>query len=371
MTKVNTDLRTPAAVPSKRKANLPGFTGILPFAPGKVISGQAQLTDMEKKMLKDAGWEEGQPIPNNIPEIINEQERLKNELRTALPASPDTPPFKPPKEINFDDLAPEVQQGIMKSIEHAKQQLDNQKNQASSEDTIEIVDSRKTKPTGYLDNPSATELLNQTLASDKIVPDPNPKNTDKVVAAGGAEKATNCAHCGWPVDIEDIEPSVEDKYNFLQAVLGQNRFNKTYKLLDGKLIVVLRTLTTNESDMLFRQLALDLKKERIESSADYYQKMMQYRLICCLERVELEKTGPLVCPEINEYSLDKPDIKTPAKDLDTPLYKILPHILETVLPQDSLCKVLIVQLARFMRLVEHLEARIDSEGFWSATEEQP
>ncbi len=362
---INTDLRnktSPVAPAAKqatsRPSSIAGFSGNLPLSPGAFAPNASNLTPTERKMLTAAGWKEGQMIPTNLPAILAaEVDEMLSSSQTML-ADPKTPPFVPPTPIPFDELPLNKQKEIMEAI--AKVSAPPNKpaeNPAANEGrVIEVVNTRKiTKPI-----PPAT--------TEPIVVEEKKEETS---TAGGAAVDINCEHCGWPKGTSDIIATKEDKYGFMQAILGQTRFVKTYKLFDGKMLVSFRSLTTEESDLIFRQLAIDVKKERITNSTDYMFNMINYRVVCGLSKIESDNTGPIVLPEISQYKVDGDDAFQPqSANKDTKLFEITPHVINTALPQESIRRLVVNHFARFQRLVEHLEARIDDEGFWMATEPQ-
>lgn len=371
MGKLNTDLRkqkvqtSPSGTQAaqSRIANLPGFRGALPLPQGGVVNRKV-FTEYEKKLLKEAGWKEGEPVPGTLASIIaEEQKRIAAEM-DILPVSPDTKPFKPPTLVNFSDLSPEKQQQLMEEIRKAKDQLSvlppmqgagpgiNEALAIAQQPSLEVVDSRKQEFKQEI-----PELPDNPFKEDT-------KNS--IPSAGGDAQLVNCPHCGWQLDIPDVEATTEDKYSFMQSILGQIRFKKTYPLFGGKMHVTFRSLTSEESDMVYRQLSLDIKNNKIDGMSDYYQFLMYYRIVCGLEKLDSDESGPIDCPEVSEYQLDGPDPKN--KTPDTPLVEVTKLLLKEVLKHESIRRVLVAAFARFTRLIEHLEARIEDADFWSATE---
>lgn len=367
---------------SQRIAGLPGFTGALPVKQGAVISGNTKLTDSEKKMWEAAGWKPGQPIPAHMADHVEaERRRIMAEAKNALAGSPDSKPFKAPEEVSFGDLSPERQRMLINEVKTAQARLvDPKAYEATKTDegpVLEVYDSRKNKTQQVIEKqnlPTLADLQRITvegakrLASpDVAAPAPEDKKESAPVnepdnVAGGVPAQTHCQHCGWPLSNTDIHASEEDKYIFLQSILGQVRFEKEYQLFGGKMKVVFRTLSTAESDLVYRQMAIDMKNGKVDSGADYWFYLMTYRLACGLAKIDTEKTGPIVVPEIKEFNGAKPS------DNDTVLPVIARHILDFAVPLESTRRVLINQFARFQRTVEHLEARMDDSDFWKAIE---
>jgi hypothetical protein len=378
MKKINTDLRrkvAPAATDVdkkeyKRIAGLPNFTGNLPLGTGSVISSKSVLTEAEKRMLKAAGWEEGQPVPVDLSKTVTDaQEEI---MRESTELKPDASLYtlKTPKEVPFESLSEDRQAEIIRSLKEAKESLGTGRVSIPKEPMVEVTDSRRKAV--LKDQPTFGDLM--TITRKEATPENTevkPAPVEESMTAGAATtKETNCSHCNWPHGKEDVVATSDDKYQFLIATLGQNRFAKQYKLFDGKLFVTFRTMTSEESDLVYRQLAVDMKKGRIDGGAEYYFKLVTYRLACSLERIDSAETGPLVLPPVSEYKTDS-DNNLFNLDEDTKMLEVTTTVLSQAVPQESLRKVIANCFARFGRLVEHLEARVDDEGFWTATEGQP
>jgi hypothetical protein len=63
-------------------------------------------------------------------------------------------------------------------------------------------------------------------------------------------QTTFCPRCELPQDQRAVQPSEEDKKEFLKAILGDGIFTKTYLLCEGKVKLVFRSLTTAQSLLL-------------------------------------------------------------------------------------------------------------------------
>jgi len=373
MKKIDTNLKqvketvAPSGREVNRKAALPGFTGTLPLPTSgiPIASTDIHLTEGEKKTLKAIGWNEGDPIPSNLANNLSDaiaqaKAEMETDYQQTMAANLNRPVFKPPKEIAFEDLPPERQKEIADRINNARLLTPQQ----DDSNYIEIVDSRTGKPKKVVDAATLPTIADIRRISgisgapvQEAMPSPEPEVVSEV-------KITQCKHCGFPVDQEDVIVNDRDKYNFLQAVLGGTRFYKEFALFDGNLKITYRTLTTPETDLVFRQMALEMKDNTIESSADYWLKLMTYRLALAVERIETPSGGPILIPELKEFKVDFDPV------LKTPIPKITEHVMSEIAPQETIRRILVNQLAHFQRTVEHLEARMNDSDFWKVIEAQ-
>lgn len=58
------------------------------------------------------------------------------------------------------------------------------------------------------------------------------------------------------IEFGDIEISDQDKYNFLQAIVSDKPFRKEYSLLNGKLKVTFKTITTAEAEAVNQAIVI-------------------------------------------------------------------------------------------------------------------
>lgn len=197
-------------------------------------------------------------------------------------------------------------------------------------------------------------------------PTSEPKKVEPALpTAGGTEPQSNCPNCGHQMSKTDVpEVTRDDKLSFLVSVLGQQRWKKEYSLLNGELIATFRTLTTAEADLAFTQAAFDAQNGKIVEEGQYLRTLMDYRLAMSLESLKL-KGKTVRVPEM--YS-DDWKVDVPPKG-STRLTFILPWFYDNVLTTEQLRRMIGSTMFRFQRLTEKLEARIDDEDFWKATEE--
>jgi hypothetical protein len=178
--------------------------------------------------------------------------------------------------------------------------------------------------------------------------------------AGGAAERLFCSHCGHDQSrTDDTEITDEDKLRFVQAVLGQKRFEKEYRMLGGSLVVGFRTLTNEETDMAFTQAAYDVQSGVVAEIDQYFRTVSDYRLALGLRRLDLPETKHHL-PELWGYTTPEPPKNT------TKLKYIVPFIYDRILVSETLRRACNAAFVRFNRLVEKLEAHIDHSNFWPA-----
>jgi hypothetical protein len=92
-----------------------------------------------------------------------------------------------------------------------------------------------------------------------------------------------------PQSEEDLHassaPTDEDKQNFLRAVLGNRRYEKTYALFGGQLLVTLVELTPKEEDQIFSSLAAGQLTQQINTEEDWMVAFERLRMIHSIKKV--------------------------------------------------------------------------------------
>jgi hypothetical protein len=199
----------------------------------------------------------------------------------------------------------------------------------------------------------------QNFAYDPMPNPPDPKQTISIL--------DNCPHCGWDLKKTDLtEPSDDDKYDFVQSILGNIRFKKVYDMFDGKYKVVFRALTSKESDMAFRQIVLDGQRDfqdRALAGTDFYWRNLQaYRMVMSLESITSVEYGTLEIPTLAEADL----AGVSGKDSQARLIPFLNYVLDTFLPLESTRSVIGHAYFEFQSLCDKLQVMAESPNFWKA-----
>jgi hypothetical protein len=175
-----------------------------------------------------------------------------------------------------------------------------------------------------------------------------------------------CPRCGWDMRQKfEVQPTDRDKEDFLATLLGGTRFKKSYELFGGKIVVTFRGLLADENKLIYRQLVLDQKENKVTTEAEWFVQMMDYRLSCSLEDIK-DKKGKVisVVPELSEM----PFTQNPDKPLETALVKQLEFVSTTILAQEVTRRLVATHLRQFQRLVEALEAMAIEPSFWNGIE---
>jgi hypothetical protein len=182
----------------------------------------------------------------------------------------------------------------------------------------------------------------------------------------GAVSLGNCQHCGWSLaQPDEIAPSPTDKYEYLAAILGgpRARYRREASLFGGAVRCTFRSLTTEENDMVYRQITADSRDGRLASENDVYLKLMDYRLALTLERLEHRAGVPgLALHQVPEAAAVPPDPGDP-----TPLPVLDRFVRGLVLPSETLQRAVRQEFHRFNKYVEKLEANASNPDFWAGT----
>lgn len=360
-----------------------GGQGVLPLIPGTV-----SMTEFEKNELKKLGWKEGDPIPKDFantyaavkaaqaaadempqidvsavtPLVVPEAKDIKElpkwkqkELVDALAAAKvQAEMFKRQEKTYIKDAGPGVNEAIQAGLETPM----SGRNDLIDDDLSDR--SAKTPP-------KTAPTFDAPLQSSGPVSDlpPDDSDLDAKSGAGGAERLKNCPHCGWDLSRqEDIEVTDEDKLRWLIAQEGQQRFKKDYHILGGRMTVTFRSLSAKESDVAFRQVAVDggahVRMRAPDTEDGYWRNLMTYRLAMGIERLWSATLGPIHNPTLDEWQVDKEDYPYP----NTKVYAILGPVTEAMFPTENLRRQIGAAFHRFQLLVEKLEANADNDPFW-------
>lgn len=248
-------------------------------------------------------------------------------------------PFQPPQPPDLDSLPPERQQ----AVRAAMQQLSAGLTDAAA------------PPGEYPDiqpPPSAPSEPAPTGSAGSAGPQPSCEHCGAL---------SHCQHCGWERTRPDPEePTDTEKLAFVDAVVFNRHFTRTYSLLGGRIQVTFRTLTASEADLAFTQAAHDANAGNILHPGEYFRVITDYRLCLGLTRYETP-AGAVNLPASSDYQIG--DLKPG----NTVLKHIVPHVYDKVLGSDSIRRAVAVSYERFCRLVEKLEGHADDPDFWPAT----
>lgn len=369
--------RTPAATPPPGGVPpaLAGMTGGMPLMPGKVL-----LTPMEKAELAKHGWKEGDPIPANLPNLYAGVKAAELDAATLPPMDPAAVAahnLRMPPVVQVADLPKAKQSELARALDEAKIQAEMIERRVSSQvpgagaGVNEAIQTALLNPLGkpgsfVVEDDLKPKVSAPPQAGPAAPLPPDDRDLDARPGAGAVEHPKNCPHCGFDLlKKELVEATDEDKLRWLVAQEGGKRFTKDYALNAGRITVTFRTLTSKESDVAWRQVAVDGTRdirERVPETEDHHwRNLMVYRMVMSIERLWTLSEGPQDNPPLDEWKVDKEDYPGP----NTKVYALLGPVTEALFPTESLRRQLGNAFHKFALLVELLEANADNDPFWS------
>ena len=357
---------------------VPGF-GQLPLQ-----TGQVYMTDQETGILKKFGWKEGDPIPPDFAKVVrNEQEQYLQSRDQALPVDEDTPPVRLPKEVDIDSLPPERQAALRQFLAGYKQMME------SGEDAVPFVPlpgiEEPAWPPGKVrvtdsgeDHSKGTVIRGKNEAADKPAngkaedSKPEAGKTDKPTAGttGGLNPMARCPRCDHELAKPiDLVPELADKLIFMQAILGDKRFKKTFDLFGGRVKITLRSLVINEAELCITQVSYDRRDGKIIDYDQALMALMDYRLALALDSFQIGDKFQELPEDLDGWEIDIPK---PGKGVpQTKLPQIVKWLHEqTAIGRESLWRVAGQTSQRFQKLHDYLESRSQDENFWKAIDGQ-
>jgi hypothetical protein len=281
----------------------------LPYPPGTVVgtvpqqtASSPRLTEMEQRVLDQAGWKPGDPMPDFTNTVAGQRLNTEvSQLRDAAgdvegltPVPPTTPPVKPPEITNIGDLSPEDQVKAQRTFAEmaelrvqmatAKQVAERRSAQAAPPEIAAVP--------GMSQAYSAAAQA-KTQAEEQRPQEPDVAPTEPSEPAE-ARPPTVCPGCGYdPRSDDPIEATQADKLAYLQLIQGAARFVKQYSLYDGKLEVVYRTLLPAEADLGMTQTDWDSKNGRIYTPSHYVRRLMEYKFVMQIAVLQRQGEAPI------------------------------------------------------------------------------
>lgn len=366
---------------------------------GGFLPAGTVLTDFEAEGLKTLGHDPSKPIPKDLASKIAEaQAQLQGPV--PLPVPLDTPVTRMPQPVDISTLPREKQEEIKRSLRDLQTQLadkmtiDPNPRRTLSVPTLPpatgatVVDDLTPGMAGRYEPPPtpgpgqaaaslqqeardrAAAAYQQGLAAGRAEPDPLTNDAGGPPpdnSAGGLLHPAECPHCGYDLKKPDpTAPTDDDKLNFVQAVLGQQRFRKTYSLLGGKLRLTFRSLLTSESNMAFRQVVVDAQKDLrdrlIQDTPFYWRNLTTYRTVMALEAVDSAATGTIEVPPIEEIEVDAGTYAFP----DTKLLAVHDEIVQQTMPTETLQQIVGHCYNEFQALCDKLMVMAEDPNFFGA-----
>ena len=326
-----------------------------PRAPLLPTGIPVSLTEFEKKGLSALGIE-GAPPAGLADEIAKLRAEEPDMFTPALPEglAPDHK-VKVGKEVDISSLSEEHKRDIHTFV-----------SQQRAETVQQMEAAQKMLPNAP---PGVNEAITAGLSAqsgpsgDTLAIYDDISNKDS--PGGAVSTPKRCTHCGF--DMLQPDPLVvtdDDKIVFLAAFAAGDRFRKRVSLLGGNLVVGFREMTSAETDMAYRQVAIDtrdgIKEQAIPGEEELWGNFSTYSLAMCLEYVETTSAGRTELPTIGEAELDQPP---PGQ---TRLKPYLKAITDLVLSTDSLRRIIGDAWHMFQATLNKIEANALNESFWQA-----
>lgn len=271
-------------------------------------AGQLILTDRERRASEAISIQEGGEIPEALRlDIENAQREIAKEMQEALPGPADLPPLTPPPIASLEDLPAEKQKELAEFIKWS-----NDLGQAPGK--IQVTDSREP-------------------AED--APEAEPNN-------------------------EVGQELLDDGLRYVQCLLGEQPFEKTYKLLGDKLAVTFRSLTMAMVSCCENQVFEDRREGRIDNDISAAWTLLNYRMTLGLKTII--RNGE----EVNFAAGTEAFLqKVSATDVSR-LYRL--YTQETMLSSETLFRLVRDSYRLFEETVDYLEEAVKNPDFLEAVE---
>ncbi len=324
------------------------------------------LTDQEREALMAAGWSEAVELPKT-PAGIKALQQIVEQSSGPLP--PPIDPKTPPIKINTIPLAaapPEKQASIRAALAAV-----SQAEKANAASITAFREKRAAAAAVEHEEPIAEVKLPTAAPADA-------KPAEVQSETGAAAALAFCPHCNWDLSVPSVEePPYSDKMAFLQCLLGQKPFVKSYLLFNGNVEVTFRTLTMLEVDTLYKQTYRDRELGNTPTDVDFWERLNRYRVMLQLQSFRANGEGGFFRDLPDAYSKATNPSGTafwlePEEDAALPLGEtavptIETWMIENVLKSDGLFRVVNVTCNKFNRLASKMEAMADNSDFWKPT----
>lgn len=288
-------------------------------------------------------------VPADV-DIKDLPQSKQDELRQMLAKAKDDMKISQAAEAHKAALRKAVPKGADPSIQTAIEE--------------ELVREQQRAMAAMLNQPSGVTVIDdREEAAAAPPPAPPPPVAAAADDSGANSPLTHCPRCRLDMRLEyTAEPSEDDKQQFLVSVLNGSRFMKRVLLFDGRMYITFRSLTSLESTMVMTQMRYDLLAQKIAGEAEYYAKLMLYRLALSVAEIgEINGAIHNKVPPIGEIPYTPPAKDEPP---ETALVPMLTYIDTDVLTQESLRRMVGQHHSQFQRIVEALEAVAGQPDFW-------
>lgn len=328
------------------------------------IVEHAYTSDFTKKTLAQFGWADGDAIPADLGDLL---------LQIKEQSAPTT---RTDVLIDMEKMTPEQVVAVKERLAAAKDFARKKKEQEELDkktatmhpsvadayrkmvqETPSIIDDRDTVVDAVVDDTTQTAPSPaQASAALSTV-----EKTEEKSVPSTLPIATFCPRCGWDMRQKfEVVPSDRDKEDFLSTLLGGSRFRKIYELFGGRVVVTFRSVLAEENKLIYRQLLQDQQNQVINTEAEWFVQLMDYRLACALDTIA-DNTGKVIA------SVPELDMAAGTKE-KTALVDQLALINKNVLAQEATRRLVGMHLRQFQRLIEAIEAMALEPSFWNGIE---
>jgi len=346
----------------------------MPLPPGEIVKAVGGYTDEELATLRTIpDWTPEKGVPSNLPDLLEPVRQTQEEIAEDMdlnhmspPVPMDTPPLKVPRAVDISKLPPDEQERILGGMREAEQASARR-----SADQASLVQNLAPGASGINEAISGRNVRDIDITDDRK--DATYAGTDTTKTTGDSSRTggtgsllKQCPHCHWELNQPDIpDPDIADRQLYLQSLLGEQPFQKQYRLLGGALTITFRELSPREIDLCYKQAHLMRKAGKLDSYEDFFEVLTRFRI--CLQLVQLgtPETVHNFPTSAAEWAGSEP--------VETPTETVLPRIEESlyadVIKTETLNTLVGGELSRFNRLLAKLAANSHNENFWSATEQ--
>jgi len=327
----------------------------------------ANLSEGTRKTLQQFGWQDGDPIPANISDILADiYERNPNSRSAGLYVDiaalteDDVNKIKlalaDEKEAEKERQAKAEQAAKTAGMSPQMKALYDKVSQPQEE--IEIVDDRETAAQAEKQQQPAAQQVSAQKEPPKESEAPAVKLLPEPV------KEVFCPRCNWDMRQQySVTPTEADKEIFIASVLGGGRMQKSYELMGGKYEIKFRGLLAEENKQIHRQLLVEQKRDEFQSDTEWFLRFFEYRLACSVEVVVVNEKILALVPELSEVAENELPYKGDNKDF-TPLERLRNYVVCDLLKTEVTRRLVSDRFREFQRLYEALEAMALEPNFW-------
>jgi hypothetical protein len=322
----------------------------------------ANLSDGTRKTLQQFGWQDADPIPANISDILADIYTRNPNCRSAglyvdITALDEADIAKIKEALEAEKVAEAARKA--KAEREAKTAGMSPEMKAlyekvsQSGPAVEIVDDRATAAEPPQVTPPAPQPPPEVKREEpevKIEPEPI--------------KEVFCPRCTWDMRQRyEVMPTEADKEVFIVSVLGGTRMQKNYKIMGDKYEIKFRGLLAEENKQIHRQLLLEQKRDEFQSDTEWFLRFFEYRLACSVEVIIANDKVLAVVPELADVEKTELPNKTDDKAL-TPLERLRNYVVADLLKTEITRRLVSGKFREFQRLYEALEAMALEPNFW-------